>query len=135
MYNQTPAEIEAEVRARSKALVEAEETGDYRKAISFFTSDTVIQPANAPQIQGWDPLLQLYETVLAETAEFEGTTTAIIPASSGDMAYEYGVNRFVFETPEGPMEAFGKYFSAWRKINGEWLVAALAFSDDSPPPA
>ncbi len=135
MQDQNLAEIEAEVRARSKAVVEAEETGDYKKAVTFFLPDAVIQPANAPQFQGLDQLLELYETVLAQTTEFEGTTTEIIPAAGGDLAYEYGINRFVFETPDGPVEAFGKYLLVWRKVDREWMVAALAFSNDSPPPA
>ena len=135
MDSQTLAEIEAEVRARSKAVVEAEQTGDYKEAVTFFAPDAVIQPANAPQFQGLDRLLELYETVLAQATEFEGTTAEIVPAASGDMAWEYGINRFVFETPDGPMEAFGKYLLVWRKVSGEWLVAAISFSNDSPPPA
>ena len=134
MPNPTLAQIEAEVRTRSKALIEAEETADYKRAVSFFTSDAVIQPANAPQFQGLDPLLELYETVMATATAFEGTTTEIIPAAGGDMAYEFGINRFVFETPDGPMEALGKYLVVWRKVDGEWFVSAIAFSNDSPPP-
>jgi ketosteroid isomerase-like protein len=135
MPSQTLSEIEAEVRARSKAVVEAEETRDYKRAITFFAPDAVIQPPDSPQFQGLDRLLELYETVLAQTSEFQGTTTEIVPAASGDMAYEYGVNRFVFETPDGPLEAFGKYLLVWRKIEGEWMVAAIAVSNDAPPPA
>ncbi len=134
MNGQTLAEIEAEVRAQSKALVTAEETGDYQKALSFFAPDAVIHPPDAPQFQGHEPLLEVYETVLSQTTEFEGTTTEIIPSSSGDMAWEYGINRFVFETPDGPVEAFGKYLAVWQKVGGEWLVAALAYSNNSPLP-
>jgi ketosteroid isomerase-like protein len=67
--------------------------------------------------------------------EFEATTTAIISAASGDMAYEYGVNRFVFETPDGPVEDYGKYLVVWTKIEGEWFIAVLSFSGNKLPPA
>jgi len=49
------------------------------------------------------------------------------------MAYEYGVNRFVFETPDGPVESFGKYLLVWTKVDRKWLIAALSFSNDVPP--
>ena len=134
MHTRILEKTEAEVRAKSKLLVTAEETGDYQKAVSFFAPDAVIHPPDAPQFQGHEPLLEAYETVLAQTTEFEGTTTRIIPSSGGDMAWEYGINRFVFETPDGPVEAFGKYLAVWQKVGGEWLVAALAYSNNSPPP-
>ena len=128
------AEIEAEVRARSEAVVAAEMSGDYDAAVSFFAPDAVIQMANAPQIQGRETLLALYHEVLGATLEFEGTATRIVPAASGDLAYEYGINRFVFETPDGPAEDMGKYLVVWQKTEGEWYVAAIAVSSDAPPP-
>ena len=131
----TLEDIEAEVRVRSEALVAAEMAGEYQTAVTFFTPDVVVQAANVPQIQGRDPLLEVCETVLATTAEFEGTTTDIVPTASGELAYEYGINRFVFETPDGPVEDLGKYLAVWKKIEGEWYVAAIAFSSDAPPPA
>jgi hypothetical protein len=48
------------------------------------------------------------------------------------MAYEYGVNRFIFETPDGPLEDYGKYLAVWTKIDGEWFIAALSFSSNTP---
>ena len=131
----TLEEIEAEVRIRSEAVVAAEMAGEYETAVTFFTPDAVVQMADVPQIQGQDRLLEIYETVLATTAEFEGTTTDIVAAASGDLAYEYGINRFVFETPDGSVEVLGKYLLVWKKIEGEWYVAAIAVSNDAPPPA
>jgi ketosteroid isomerase-like protein len=129
----TLAEIEAEVRARSEAVVAAEMSGDDEAAVSFFAPDAIVQMANAPQIQGHETLLQLYREVLGATLEFEGTATRVVPAASGDMAYEYGINRFVFDTPDGPMEDMGKYLVVWEKTDGEWYVAAIAVSSDAPP--
>ena len=50
----------------------------------------------------------------------------------GGLAYEYGINRFIFETPDGPFEDYGKYLAVWTKIDGEWFIAALSFSGDRP---
>lgn len=107
--------------------------GDYETAVTFFAPDAIIQMANAPQIEGRETLLELYEDTLGGTLEFEGTTTDIVPAASGDLAYEYGINRMVFGTPDGAVEDIGKYLLIWRKIEGEWFVAAISVSSDAPP--
>ena len=129
----TLADIEAAVRARSEAVVSAEEAFDWDVAVTFFAPDVVVQPGDAPQYQGREAHLQAYRSFPATMLEFHSTTTAIVPAASGDMAYEYGVNRFVFETPTGRVEASGKYLLVWTKAEGEWLVKVLSFSGDSPP--
>ncbi len=131
----TRQELEAEVLARSDAIAAAEMSEDYEAAITFFVPDPILQMANAPQIQERDGLMEMYETVMAPALEFESTRTDLVLAASGDMAYEYGINRLVFETPDGPLEDMGKYLAVWRKIDGEWFVAALAVSSDQPPPA
>ena len=128
-------EFAAEVRVRSEAVAEAERLGEYETAITYFAPDVVVQMADAPQFQGKDRLLEIYETVLSTTAEFEGATTDIVASASGDLAYEYGINRFVFETPDGPVEVLGKYLGVWKRIEGEWYITAIAVSNDAPPPA
>ena len=125
-------EIEAEVRVRSEAAVAAEEAFDWETAATFFAPDVIVQPGNAPQYQGREAQLEAYRT-FPPMIEFEGITTAIVPASSGDMAYEYGVNRFVFDTPDGPVPDSGKYLVVWRKLEGEWYISAISFSGDAPP--
>lgn len=125
-------EIEAEVRARTEALVAAEEAFDWETAVTFFAPYVVVQPANAPQYQGREAHLEIYRT-FPTMLEFEGITTAIVPAASGDMAYEYGINRFVFDTPDGPVEDSGKYLVVWTKTEGEWFVTAFSFSGNAPP--
>jgi len=55
-------------------------------------------------------------------------------ARSGDLAYETGVNRIVIRTPNGDMLDMGKYLIVWKKINGQWYVAALSFTSDAAAP-
>jgi len=130
------AAAEADVRAASTSLVTAEQAGDFDTAVGFYAPDAIVQPANAPQVQGTDAIRALYDQFFEgmQVEELEGTTTAVAVATSGDMAWEYGVNRIVLGGSNGPVTDMGKYLLVWVKRDGAWKVAALAFSSDAPPP-
>lgn len=82
-----------------------------------------------------EQLRSLYLGFFAAVAEFGSTTTRIDVASSGDMAWEYGVNRAVVKDDQDNLLDMGKYLAAWKKMDGQWFVAAVAFSSDAPAPA
>jgi ketosteroid isomerase-like protein len=124
----------AAVAARSVALTNAEAARDVQAATSFWADDAVVQPAGAPQIQGKQAVQELYGHFFASLKEFKGTSTQLTLAASGDLAWEYGVNRMVFSTPNGDVLDNGKYLAVWKKVNGEWYVAALSFTSDTPAP-
>jgi len=65
---------------------------------------------------------------------FESTTTHLEMSESGDVAWEYGVNRIVYTSPDGALLDLQKYLATWRKIDGEWYVAAVSFSSDAAAP-
>ena len=67
-------------------------------------------------------------------AEFESTTTHIEVAASGDLAWEYGVNRSVVAAADGNLLDMGEYMAVWRRIDGTWYGAAVPFSSDAPAP-
>lgn len=123
--------IRAEILTRSERLVALEKAADWEAAARVFTDDAVFQAAGAPQVVGRDAILAAYRS-FPPVSDFEGVSSEIVPASGAEMAYEYGVNRFVFDTPEESVVSVGKYLAVWRKIEGEWFVAALAFSADAP---
>lgn len=129
------AETEA-LRARSEAIVAAERAQDVEASLAFWAPDAVAQPAGAPQVQGHDAIRALYgqffDTGMLKA--FEGTTSHLEVSRGGDIGYEYGVNRFIFAGPEGDLLDVGKYLAVWKKLDGEWFVAALAFTSDAPAP-
>ena len=132
-------DLEAEaaaVRARSEAVVAAEAAMDADAAAAFWAEDAIIQPAGSPQAQGRSAIRELYGEFFGSgmLKEFSGTTSGLHVAASGDLAYEYGVNRMVFTGPEGDLVDNGKYLAVWKKIDGEWYVAALSFTSDTPAP-
>ncbi|MDH5235867.1 MAG: nuclear transport factor 2 family protein [Gemmatimonadota bacterium] len=127
----------AALTARADALTEAEVAKDVEKALSFYAADAIVQPANAPAISGMEAMRGLYKQFMDDPnfKSFGSTRTALVVSPSGDMGYEYGVNRMVFATPGGDMTDIGKYLGIWKKDGAEWRVVALAFSSDAPPPA
>jgi len=130
------ASEEAALRARSAELVAHEGRKDADQAITYWAEDAFAQPPGAPAAQGKAAVRALYGQFFGEPSfkGIEGTPTRFVLAASGDLAYEYGVNRMTFTTPSGDMVDVGKYVVLWRKVNGTWMVAGLAFSSDAPPP-
>jgi len=113
--------------------VDAEKSQDADAAVKFFTDDVIVQPSDMPQIQGTQALYDLYtEFFKMPYTSFDSKSTETIVAPSGDMAYDIGWNLFVFEEPDDKVEVKGKYLAVMKKINGEWKIAALAFSNDQP---
>lgn len=131
-------DIEAEreaIRVRGEGVVAAESAKDTEGALSFWAPDGIIQGHGMPQAQGHEELSALYAGFFGAVEEFGSTTTRIEVASSGEMAWEYGINRAVMAGPDGSLLDMGKYLAVWRKIDGEWYLAAVAFSSDAPTPA
>ena len=126
---------EAAVRARSEGVVAAEMAMDIDEAVTYFAEDAIVQPAGMPQIQGKEAIAEFYGQMseLGFT-DFSSSSTHIEISSSGDLAYEYGINRMVFPSPGGDLLDMGKYLTVWKKTEGEWYIQALAFSSDAPAP-
>lgn len=130
-----PAETAA-VRARSQGIAAAEAAQNTEQALAFWAEDAIVQGAGSPQVQGLDAIRALYDSFFGsgQLKQFEGTTSYLEVSQSGDLAYEYGVNRFVLAGPSGDLLDMGKYLAIWKKLDGEWYVAALSFTSDAPAP-
>jgi uncharacterized protein (TIGR02246 family) len=122
------------VRARSEAAVAAEAAKDLETALSFWADDAIVQTFGSPQIQGKKAVAGLMEAFFAQVKDFEGASSHIEVSTAGDLAFEYGVNRVVIPGPEGDLLAMGKYLMIWKKMEGEWYISAISFTDDAPAP-
>jgi len=131
------ADIAAEKEAVLKVMemtLDAEKRQDADASVKFFTDDVIVQPPDMPQIQGTQALYDLYTEFMFKMpyTSFDSKSTETIVSPSGDMAYAVGWNLFIFERPSGNIEVEGKYLAVMKKINGEWKIAAIAFSNDQP---
>jgi uncharacterized protein (TIGR02246 family) len=126
----------AAVRARSKACSTAEAAKDIAGALAFWAEDAIVQPSGAPQIKGREAVAALYRQFFegSPLKEFTGTTSQIIVSRAGDLAFEYGVNRMVYQSPKGDLLDMGKYLTVWKKRGDNWYIAALSITSDAPSP-
>lgn len=121
--------------ARSDSLVAAESAMDIEASLAYWAPDALIQGHGIPLMQGTDQLRTVYDGFFQAVVEFGSTRTGLDVAASGDMAWEYGVNRAVVPGADGTMLDMGKYVAIWRKIDGVWYLAAVAFSSDAAAPS
>ena len=93
-------------------------------------------PAGAAAIPGRDGVRAMYQEFFGSgmLKSFEASITHLEVAPSGDIGYEYGVNRFVLNTPDGEMPDVGKYLAIWKKVDGQWYAAVVCFNSDAPAP-
>jgi ketosteroid isomerase-like protein len=134
-----PVDAQAEaaaISARSDSLVTFENAKNADGALTYYLDDALVQLANAPAVKGKAPMKDLYNGFFQGGLKaLQSTRDPVVVSSSGDLAYETGVNRITMTTPAGDVTTVGKYLAVWKKVNGTWMIAALAVSDDTPPTA
>ena len=129
-----------DVKAEKKILAElidvtfkAEDKKDMKTLLEFFADDVICQGPGMPQFQGIKALREFYEGYLKTLVTIRGESTHIEVSSSGDMAWDVGFNKAEYKGPNGNFKDQGKYIASYKKVNGKWKCAAIAFSGDNPP--
>lgn len=125
----------AAVAARGEALATAEAARDIETVMSFWAEDAVFQRHGSAQLQGKEAIRGVMQGFIETFKEFEGTIMNIEVAASGDLAYDYGVNRVLLQVGEKEILAMGKYLAIWRKIDDTWLISAISVTEDVAFPA
>lgn len=125
---------EAAVRARSAEIVAAEDEKNVDAAVAFYLEDAIVQAPDAPPVNGRAAIRDFYtQMVTIPYTDLSSDPVDIQVAASGDMAFEHGINRLTLPSPDGgSVTEVGKYLLVWKKVDGEWRIAALSFSMDEP---
>lgn len=123
---------EAEIRARSQAVVAAEIRKDLESVMPFYADSAVIHMEGAPAIRGHTAIRRVYADFFGAPMTFDrAVTTDIRVARSGDLAYETGVNHFTMTAGGQRTPATGKYLAVWRRRpDGVWVIESLAVTND-----
>jgi uncharacterized protein (TIGR02246 family) len=99
----------------------------------LYAEDGAVMPPNASIGKGRAAVQQTWASMMG-TPGFGLTFTPeqILVSTAGDMALDRGTYRLTI-APNGPTQTdTGKYVVVWRKIGGEWKVAADIFNSDLP---
>ncbi len=100
---------------------------------ALYAEDGAVMPPNAPIGKGRAAIQQTWASMM-QTPGFDLTFVPeqIIVSSSGDMALDRGTYRLAVAPNGSSQTDTGKYVVVWRKIGGEWKVAADIFNSDLP---
>ncbi|HUF27840.1 MAG TPA: nuclear transport factor 2 family protein [Gemmatimonadaceae bacterium] len=130
-----PATVEAEIRARSHAIVAAEQQQDLEAIMQFYAEDAVVHVEGAAAARGHAAIRRLYgEYFQMPIVAFDATITHVAVGESGDLGYETGVNNFTLEQGGQQVPLLGKYLAVWRRgPDGRFRIVALAVTNDRAP--
>ena len=132
-----PVDVAAEAATIQKLNADgfaAEGRKDLEAMMTMVTPDILFQSAGAGEIRGTAAMRDFYSGFFKlPIASIAGGSVETVVAASGDLAYDIGWNRMQMSEPKGAPADSGKYISIWRKVDGKWKIAAVAFSSNGPP--
>jgi uncharacterized protein (TIGR02246 family) len=107
---------------------------DMEASLSYLAPDAMFQFEGAPTVVGTTAIRAAYEEIFKlPFTDWMIEPRTVVVAASGDLAYDIGSFKMVFEGPEGRTEAPQKSTIIWRKLEDQWKVAICCFSSDTPP--
>lgn len=131
------AAIETTIDETNNRFEAAIESNDPDAVAALYTDDAIVLPPGMPRVEGKEGIRAMFADWLSNDPEAMVTLTSdeVVVAESGDIAYEVGTATGGGTGPDGqPYDFTGKYLVTWENVDGQWLIAADAWSDDAPPP-
>jgi len=111
---------------------------DLEKTISFYSTDAVVMPPNAPAATTGDAIRKSWQDLLSTPGlVIRWKTTKVEVASSGDLACLSGTYDVTMNDPSGkPVNDHGKYVEVWEKQpDGKWKCGTDIWNSDLPASA
>ena len=130
----TEGEARRALEARQTAFLSAMADRDAEVVAELFAPDAVVHVAGMPPLQGREGIRRFYGNVFEFLEASRVMPAALHVSAAGDMAWGHGETRNEFRGPEGPVAYGGKYLMVWRKVEGDWLIAAYGISSDQEQP-
>lgn len=126
----------AAITARNEAFGAAFAARQPETLAALYTADGVLMPPGMAAVTGRDNIQAAFTGMFGETPEgVTLTLRATQVTANGPVAVERGVYTMTGPGPDGsPMESTGKYLVEWRKVDGEWYLAADIWNGDMPEP-
>ncbi len=126
----TEEQIVEEIQARFRHWCDTEIELDMEAWAQVVTEDVVLQPAGAPAVRGKEAATAYCGDLLRSMGivALDPFDTTVLVSPGSDVAASFGAFRVVADSGDGPQEFTMKAMVAWRRVNGEWLVAANSWS-------
>jgi uncharacterized protein (TIGR02246 family) len=125
---------EQKIRELDQKWVAAVQAKDAAASAGFYAADGALLAANAPIARGTAAVTATWQGLLGlKNINLTFAPTQVMVSNSGDMAYDIGTYALSFDSDKGAVKDVGKYVVVWKKVGGEWKVAADIFNSDGAP--
>lgn len=122
---------EQTIRALGQKVLAAVQAKDATASAGFYAADGAMLPADGQIAQGTAAITVAWQGLLGmKNVQLTFGPTQVTVASANDMAYEIGTYELSFDSDKGPVEDVGKYVVVWKKVGGDWKVAADISNSD-----
>jgi uncharacterized protein (TIGR02246 family) len=125
--------VERAIRAGVARWVELIKARDSDGIAELYAADAMAMPPNQPIVSGREAIREFWRaTVQIPELELTFEPQSIDVADSGDFAIDRGTYRLRGKPNGQQLDDTGKFIEVWRKVGGEWKVAANIFNSDKP---
>ena len=122
---------EQKIRELGQKWLGAVRAKDAVASAGFYASDGAMLNADAPLARGTAAVTAAWQRLLSmRNVKLTFASTQLIVSNSGDMAYDLGTYELSFDDDKGMVKDIGKYVTVWKKVGGEWKVAADISNSD-----
>jgi len=121
------------IRSTNERWLQLIRAKDAAGIAQLYAADGAVMPPNEKAASGRESIEQWWGRSM-QMPGFDLTfeTDQLVVSQAGDMALDRGTYRFAATPPSGAIDDSGKYVVVWRKVDGEWKVAADIFNSDGP---
>lgn len=124
---------EQAIRSTNERWLQLIRAKDAAAIAQLYADDGAVMPPNEKAASGRESIEHWWSSSM-QMPGFDLTfeTDQLVVSQAGDMALDRGTYRFAATPPGGAIDDSGKYVVVWRKVDGEWKVAADIFNSDGP---
>jgi uncharacterized protein (TIGR02246 family) len=125
---------EKAIRELDAAWSQAAGKMDLERVVAFYAPDGSVVWPDHPAAHGTAAIrsrwAELFKTTSGLYLKF--APERIVVAADRDLASDFGVVHFGFDTPSGPQRETGKYVVVWRREKGKWQVLYDCYNMNAP---
>ncbi len=128
------ASEEQAIRALANDYVTAFNAHDADRLTAMHTPDAVVMVSNSPLATGSSAIRGSFVEFFKTPGVSLSAAPTKIDVVSPTVATDIGSYVLTFDTPQGKVTDRGNYITIWRKVNGQWRLAADAPVTMTPMP-